>query len=96
MFEKVSRSLKYDSNIFFGPPTYISTLDSYSGPYMRAVRASFQRGIRAWYPLFCACANLKPMNILKLYTARCGAPVHDVLCVNIPIKYITSWQSGMQ
>ena len=39
---------------------------SYPGPYTHAVRASFQGGIRAWYPLFCACANLKPMNKIKL------------------------------
>ena len=42
------------------------SLASYSGPYMRAVRASFRGGIRAWYPLFCARASLKTMNILKL------------------------------
>ena len=25
-----------------------------------------------------------------------GAPARDVLCMNIPIKFITSWQFGMQ
>ena len=30
---------------------------SYPGPYTRAVRASFQGGIRAWYPLSYACAK---------------------------------------
>ena len=43
-----------------------SMLASYPGPYTRAVHSSFQGGIRAWYPLFCTCADLKPLNILKL------------------------------
>ena len=28
------------------------------------------------------------------YAARCGAPARDVLRMNIPIKFTTSWQSG--
>ena len=47
-----------------GAPARLSGGDP--GPYTRAVRASFHGAIRARYPLFCACANLKPMNILKL------------------------------
>ena len=29
-------------------------------------------------------------------TQVCGAPARDVLSMNIPIKFTTSWQSGMQ
>ena len=35
---------------------------SYLGPYS-AHHASFQRGIRAWYPLSCACARLSQNSV---------------------------------
>ena len=43
-------------------------------------------------------STIKTMNILNYsnYAARCGAPVHDVLRMNIPIKFTTTWQPGMQ
>ena len=60
----------------------------------RPLYARCARFLRAWYPLFCACANLKPMNILKLRC--CVAPARDVLRMNIHIKFTTSWQPRMQ
>ena len=38
-------------------------LASYPGPYMCAVCASFQGGIRAWYPLSCACARFSQKSV---------------------------------
>ena len=70
MFEKVSRSLKYDSNFFFvhkhiyGSTLYVSlALASYTGPYTREVRASFQGGVRARYPLSDACARFSQKSV---------------------------------
>ena len=46
-----------------GSPCYSAELASYPGPYMRAVRASFQGEIRAWYPLSYACARFSQKSV---------------------------------
>ena len=39
--------------------------------------------------------QFKTNELYSNYVARCGAPVRDVLRMNIPIKFTTSWQSGI-
>ena len=40
-----------------------TTVASYPGPYTRGVRASFQGGIRAWYPLSYAYTRFSQKSV---------------------------------
>ena len=46
-----------------GPLWSYKTVASYPGPYTHAVLASFQGGIRAWYPLSYACARFSQKSV---------------------------------
>ena len=70
-------------------------LASYLGPYTRAVRASFQRRNKGLVSTVLRMCQFKTNEYTQ--TTLLGVELLRVtFYVNIPIKFTTSWQSGMQ